>query len=214
MVTTVDRYVWKPENRERRKAIISILLEGDKGFSEIHRILTRNGKKKGWSPNTLSLYLDGLIEDKCIKKIYRGKRRIYHILKDSPEVVALLKRLILLRGAIELPALSEQEHLDVWIESVKFALLNIFQMYMEMGMGKTEKKSRGTGAIVPIENLLNEYLTDLVEVCRFYGLALARGIEGGLLDKDKVWDARNDIKKKIERKRSKYETIRFKPCFR
>ncbi len=181
----MERYVWKPENRERRKAIISILLESDRSFSELHRILAMNEKK--WSPNTLSLYLGGLIEDGCIKKVFRGKREIYHVMKDSPEVVAILKRLILLRGAIELPALNEKEHLGLWIESMNFALLNVFQCYMEMGMGEREKKSEGTGAIVPIENLLNEYLGDLVDVCRFYGTALVRGMAGRLLDTKEIW---------------------------
>jgi hypothetical protein len=83
-----------------------------------------------------------------------------------------------------------------------------------MGKGKTEKRSRGTGAIVPIENLLSEHLADLVGVCRFYGVALVKGIEGGLLDTEKVWDARNDILEEIKSKRSTYESIRFKPCFR
>ncbi len=179
-------------------------------FTEIKESLKRNGEKQ--SPRTLSLYLDGLTKDGCVEKVPRGKREIYHVLKDSPEVTALLKRFILLRGAIELPALSEKEHLDDWIGSVKFALLNIFQCYLEMGMGKREKKSRGTGAIVPIENLLNEYLVDLVDVCRFYGTALVRGIEGGLLDTEKIWDARNDILEEIKEKREKYATKRFKPC--
>ncbi len=208
----MDKYNWKPDNQERRDAILIILLGGDRGFTEIRKALEMNGEK--WDKRTLSKYLSGLLEDKCIKRIPRGKREIYRILKDSPEVVALLKSLILLRGAIELPALSEKEHLDVWIESVKFALLNIFQMYMEMGMGETEWKSRGTGAIVTIETLLNGYFADLVDGCRFYGVALARGIENGLLDKDKVWDARNDILEEIKKKRKKYETIRFKPCLR
>lgn len=208
----LDKYVWKPENRERRNAILIILLEADRSFTEIIKSLKRNGEEQ--SPRTLSLYLDGLIKDGCIEKTPRGKRQIYHVLKDSPEVAALLKRMIILRGAIELPALNEKEHLDVWIESVKFALLNIFQCYLEMGKGKTEKRSRGTGAIVPIENLLSEQLADLVGVCRFYGVALVKGIEGGLLDTEKVWDARNDILEEIKSKRSTYESIRFKPCFR
>ena len=208
----MERYIWKPDNRERRKAIITILLEDDRSFTEIEKKLERNGEK--WSPNTLTLYLGGLVKDGCIKKIPRGKREIYRVLKGNPEVDALLKRLIILRGAIELPALSEKEYLDVWIESVKFALLNIFQMYMEMGKGDTEKKSMGTGAMVPIEDLLSEHLADLVGVCRFYGVALASGIEGGLLDTEKIWEARNAVLKEIKDKRSKYATKLFEPCFR
>ncbi len=206
----MKEYIWEPKSRERRNALLIILLKDDMGFIEIQETLKMHGEN--WSPNTLTLYLNGLVKDNCIRRVPRGKRKIFHVLKGHPEVDALLKRLIILRGAIELPALSEKEHLDIWIESIKFALLNIFQYYMEMGMGEKEKRSRGTGAIIPIENLLSEHLADLVDVCRFYGVALARGIEGGLLDTDKVWDARNDILEEIKERREKYATKRFKPC--
>lgn len=203
------RYVKKGKNPERRKAILSILLRGDRSFSEIDRDLTVNGKK--WSPSTLSLYLDGLIEDKCISKISRGKRPIYHILLDSPEVNSFINRLgigrVIVRGRTELPGLSEAELLDNWIESLKFALLNFFKIYLAIGSGAKGFKSRGDGATVSREKFLDKHFLDLIDLCRVYGGELAKGVEEGRLDRDKVLEAISNIFEEIKRKRTNDESI-------
>ena len=197
----MKEYGWKPESRERRNTLLSILLKEDMGFIEIlKKIKERTGEK--WSTNTLSLYLDSLVENKCIVKVPRGKREIYRALKVSPEVSALLERRTIISGRIELKSLSEKELLDLWIESLKFVLLNVIQIYMVMGKGSKMLKSRGTGASITPEKLLGEYLSDLVEVCHSYGGFMADGIRVGNLDPDLVWAARNDLLEEIKRKRS------------
>ena len=102
----MGRYTWKPINRERRNTILTILLKSDMSFSEIQKNLKMRGGE--WSPNTLSLYLGGLVEDGCIRKVPRGKREIYRVLKGHPEVDALLERVIIVSGKIKLENLSEK----------------------------------------------------------------------------------------------------------
>lgn len=169
------------------------------GFSEILENLKMNGES--WSPRTLSLYLDGLEKDNCIRRVPRGKRKIYSVLKGHPEVDSIIGRRIIVSGRIELKSLSEKELLDSWIESIKFALLNIFQCYMEIGRGKKILRSIGNGKIIPIENLLGEYFSDLISVCHSYGGFLVDGIKRGNLEPEIVWKARNEILEEIKRKR-------------
>ena len=110
-----------------------------------------------------------------------------------------------MKGKTELKSLSEKALLDLWIESVKFALLNVFQIYMKMGEGHERLKSRGTGASIPIEKFLNEYIADLVLVCRSYGGFLVEGIKIGNLDPERIWEARNELLEEIKNSSSPNE---------
>ncbi len=186
---------WKAENPERQKEILMRLFRGDSSFTELYESL-----KSGWARQTLSLYLKDLVGKHYIKKVPRGKRKIYSLERDNPHVNALLDRIII-RERVELKTLSEQEFLDIWIESLKFTLLNIIQCYMQIGEGDKELKSRGTGAMVPIENFLVGYISDLVEVCKYHGEFLAKGIKMGDLDPKMVWEARNELLEGIKRRR-------------
>ena len=189
------REKWKAGNPERQKEILIRLCRGDSSFTEIYKSL-----KGGWSRQTLSLYLNDLVEKRDIKKVPRGKRMIYSLERNSPHVKELLGRIII-HERVELNTLSEQEFIDTWIESMKFSLLNLIQIYMQIGKGVKELRNIDTGVMVPIENFQVEYVSDLVGVCKYYGGHLAEGVKNGVFDSDLVWKARNDLLAGIKRRR-------------
>lgn len=188
---------WRAENPERQKEVLMRLSRGDSSFTELYDYM-----KSSWARQTLSLYLKDLVEKHYIKKVIRGKKRlIYSLNRENPKVAALLDRIII-HGRVELKTMSEQEVLDSWIESMKFSLLNVIQIYMTIGKGRKELTSTGTGETVPIETFLAEYMTDLLEVCRYHGEFLAKGIKMGDLDPKLIWEARNELLDGIKRRRS------------
>jgi len=185
---------WNAGNIDRQKELLIKLSKGDSSFTELYDSL-----KSGWARETLNVYLKGLVTKKYIKKVPRGKRKIYSLERGHPYVKELLER-VDIRELYKIK--SERELLDDWIESMKFSLLNLIQCYMQIGEDVKKPRSRGTEATVPIENFLAGYLSDLVEICKYYGEFLAVGIEMEDLDPKKVWDARNELLDKIKSKRS------------
>jgi len=174
---------WKAENLDKQKEILIKLSRGDRGFTELY-----NSLKSSWARETLNVYLKELVRKHYIRKVPRvsgGKRKIYHLERDHPHVKEILERI----GIKELYTIkSEVELLDDWVKSLKFSLINIIQCYMWIGEGFKELSSTGNGATIPIENLLSEHLSDLIETCKYHGEYLAEEIKIGTLDRTKVLD--------------------------
>lgn len=175
---------WKTENPEREKEILVWLTTGDQSFTELYNSLKAESSL-GWSTQTLTLYLKKLVQEGCIKKVPRGKREIYQIVRDSPIVSAFLGR-VRIKGYTNLNELSEVELLEMWLGSVKFNLINVVKGYTILGRGIKTLRSIGGGATLPTEKLLEEYMSDLLGVTQFYGRILVKGISSGGLDPDKV----------------------------
>ncbi len=101
--------------------------------------------------------------------------------------------------------LNEVELLNDWIESIKFALLNVFKTYLDIGGGATLFQSIDEGQQfyhVSREIFLDGYFLDLIEVCRVYGGELVMGVEEGRLDREKVLKEIDSIFEEIKIKRS------------
>lgn len=188
------REKWKAGNIDRQKEILIRLSKGDRSFTELYESL-----KNSWARETLNVYLKSLVRKHYIRKVPRGKRNIYSLERDHPDVKELLER-VDIRELYKIK--SERELIDDWIESMKFSMLNLIQYYMQIGEGVKTLTSRGNGATVPIENFLGDYLSDLVEICKYYGEFLVVGIKMGDLDSKIVWEARNELLEEIKRKRS------------
>ena len=191
------RNVWNPVSNEKKKRIILKLFHGDMGFTELWESLRRG--TKGMAKQTLNIYLKELRQTGCVKNVQRGRWPIYSLVREHTYVDDLLKRV----GFEELVKIkSERELLDDWIESMKFSLLNLIQIYMQMGKGIEILTSLGNGAFINLENLRDEYLSDLIEICQYWGDFLADGIKIGNLDPEIVWEVRNEILEEIKSKRS------------
>ncbi len=185
---------WNPSNMERQKAILLKLWTGDLSFTELLKSLRRG--KMSWSRQTLTVYLQGMMEEGRIKQVPRGKRKIYAVEKDSPFVAELLGR-IKVRGKVELNSLNAREFLAEWLSSLEFAFLNLVPYYIAVGEGVERVKSIAGGASLPMEPFLAEYLSDLVEVCQFHGEVLSERIRRGELEPERMWDAINQLQERI-----------------
>jgi len=190
------RDVWRADTPERRKTILTQLMGGEKRFTDLHRAIKQESRV-GWAKQTLNLYLKALVEEGCIKRVKSGKSVTYSLNRDHPYVGQVLGN-VLVRGSIKLSELEEKSLIEEWIGSIKFNLLNILQDYMLLGTGKEELRSLSSGATTPISHFIEGHLSDISEICRFYGRVLAKGIENGKLDPEKVWDERNRILKEIK----------------
>jgi len=177
---------WNAGNRDRQKELLIKLSKGDRSFTELYVSL-----KNSWARETLNVYLKGLVREGYIRKVPRGKRKIYSLERAHPYVIELLER-VDIRDLYEI--ISERELIDDWIESMKFSLLNLIQYYIQEGEGVRTLKSWGNGIdTIPIEHYLSGHLSDLVEICKYYGEFLADGIKYGDLNSKIVWEARNEI---------------------
>ncbi len=189
--------MWNPASKEKIKRILLKLFHGDMGFTELWESLRRG--TKGMAKQTLTLYLDMLLQTERIKHVQRGRWPIYSLVREHPYVIDLLKR-----AKIEelVKIKSERELLDDWIETTKFSLLNIIQVYMLIGESARKTKSSVAGATTPFEKSLDGYFSDLVAICQYWGEFLADGIKIGNLDSEIVWEIRNKILEEIVNKQS------------
>ncbi len=185
---------WNPSNMERQKAILMKLWTGDHSFTELLKSLKRG--KMSWSRQTLTVYLQGMMEEGRIKQVPRGKRKIYALEKDSPFVRELLGR-IRIRGMVELNGLNAKEFLAEWLSSLEFAFLNVIPYYIAVGRGVERVRSIAGGASLPMERLLAVSLSDMVEVCQFHGEVLSERIRRGELEPDRIWDAINQLQERM-----------------
>lgn len=193
------RDMWKADTPERRKTILMQLMGGEKRFTELHSAIKQESRI-GWAKQTLNLYLKALVEEGCVKRVKSGKSVTYSLERDHPYIGQMLGN-VLIHGRIDLLELDERSLIEEWIGSIKFTLLNVIQYYMLIGKGKEELRNRSSGATMPIGHFLEEYLSDMFGVCRFYGKVLVKGIGDGSLDSERVWDERNRILEEIKARR-------------
>ena len=178
-----NKNVWKASDPEKRSRIVKQLIDGDKGFNEICGLV-------GMGRQTLNIYLKYLVQEKCIKRVRHGKYVIYSLERDHPYVLSLTGRVQSL-GRINLSSLDAEEFLTQWISSIEFAFLNVVQDYIQLGMGVTELRSVAGGPTRPVDSFLEEHLSDMSEVCQFYGEILSDRIRCGELEPEKMGIARS-----------------------
>ena len=128
------REKWNAGNIDRQKELLIKLSKGDSSFTELYESL-----KNSWARETLNVYLKDLVRKHYIRKVPRGKRNIYSLERDHPDVKELLER-VDIRELYKIK--SERELIDDWIESMKFSLLNLIQCYMQIGEGVKTLTSR------------------------------------------------------------------------
>ena len=194
------RSKWSADNPDRQKSVLFLMSEGDKSFTDLYKnlhSLAHARRAKGWARQTLNLYLKELVKKGCVKRVQRGKREIYSLVKDHPYVMELLGR-VRIGGRINLSQLDECDFIEDWINIMKFGLLNIIQDYLTIGRGYYELKKRGDGSILPIEQFIEDHFSDMSEICQFYGAVFAERISRGELDPQKIWDFRNKLLEEIK----------------
>ena len=187
--------IWHAVDHEKRRKILKQLVEGDKSFNELYEAV-------GLGRQTLNVYLQFLVHEKCIKRVRKGKYVIYSLEKNHPYVLPLLERVRVL-GEIDLKCLDAEGFLAQWLNSIEFAFLNVVQYYITLGVGIKEVRSKAGGDYQPIEKPLREYLSDMNEVCQLYGEFLSERIRGGELKPERMWIVRDKLLEKLKKDRSR-----------
>jgi len=193
---TIPGMSWKTDNVERQIIIMSILAEGDKGFNDIFGEIEFHSKE--WGRQTLNLYLEYMVNEGYIKKVKQGKKReIYSLNREHYYVQKMLPRRIV-HGILNLKELNEEDFVKEWLNSIKFAFLNVLQDYVLIGEGNNILRDIGTGEAIPIDHILTGHLSDLLDAVKFNGHILENRIKEGNMDSKKVWDVRNKLHEEIK----------------
>jgi len=196
MVKNYDRRKWKNDPKRDRK-IFRRLEDGSKTFGELLEILA-------WARQTLTNYLTNLADKGCIEKKKRGRNVFYTLIRSHPYVKETLEWTWSPGGAdvrihkrVELDKLNEEQFIASWLNSIKFTFLNIIQVYMLIGK-KTKESDKETKSILMMRNFLEGYVSDLADTITFNGELMAKEIKLGILDPERIWEARNKLLKQIK----------------
>lgn len=196
MVKNYDRRKWENDPKRDRK-IFRRLEDGSKTFGELLEILT-------WARQTLTNYLKNLREKGCIEKKKRGRNVFYTLIRSHPYVRETLEWTWSPGGAdvrihkrIELGKLDEEQFITSWLNSLKFNFLNVIQAYLLLGK-KTKESDQETESIKRIRTFLEESVSDLADTVSFNGEAMVKEIKLGILDPERIWEARNKLLKQIK----------------
>lgn len=189
-----------PKFAERRQFILRSLERGSKRFNQLWKEM----KKRRFGKVTLSLLLKSLMEDEAVKLVPKGRVQVYELNEESEYVQEMLGwktehgTVVRIERYTNLNRLNEGKFIANWLNSIKFAFLNIVQDYMVLGKGTKELRRRGNGATQPIERFLEAHLSDMVDIAQLYGEILAERIQREELDPKKVWNIRNKVLKELK----------------
>lgn len=195
MVKVYNRTWWN-NNPKLEVKIFRRLEDGSKTFGELLEMLR-------WGPQTLTNYLKNLTEKGCIEKKKRGRSVFYTLIRSHP-YVRQMSHWDWLPGAdvrihkrIELDKLNEEQFIACWLHSIKFSFLNIIQAYMLLGK-RTKESNQETESIKKIRSFLEASVSDLADTVSFDGEVMIKEIKLGILDPERIWEARNKLLKQIK----------------
>ncbi len=185
---------WEASDLEKRNKILRLLIEGGKCFNELYEIA-------GMGRQTLNIYLKYLVREKYIKRKRKGKFVFYSLDINHPDVLSLLERERKLNDIdfSSFDATRARYFLTSWLNSLEFAFLNIVQYYIQVGMGGLPELEKITGGPQgPIEQLMQEYIFDMNEVCQLYGELLSKKIQSREIKPEMMLTARHQLLERLK----------------
>lgn len=190
-----DRSHWN-NNPKLEVKIFRRLEDGSKTFGELHKML-------GWGTQTLTNYLKNLIKKGYIEKKKHGRNVFYTLIRSHRYVRQRLDwdwlpgADVRIHKRVKLGKLNEEQFIASWLNSIKFTFLNIIQAYMLIGK-KTKESDKETKSITMMRNFLEGYVSDLADTITYNGELMAKEIKLGILDPERIWEARNKLLKQIK----------------
>jgi len=195
MVKVYDRTRWN-NNPKLEVKIFRRLEDGSKTFGQLLETL-------GWGTQTLTNYLKNLGDKGCIERKKRGRIVFYTLIQSNADVRQMLgwdwlpSADVRIHKRVELDKLNEEQFIASWLNSIKFTFLNIIQIYMLIGK-KTKEPDKETKSITTMRNFLEGYVSDLADTITFNGEVMAKEIKLGILNPERIWEARNKLLKQIK----------------
>jgi len=187
---------WWNNNPKLEVKIFRRLEDGSKTFGELLEMLR-------WGPQTLTNYLKNLTQKGCIEKKKRGRSVSYTLIRSHPYVRQMLSwdwlpgADVRIHKRVEMDKLNEEQFIACWLHSIKFSFLNIIQAYMLLGK-RTKEFSQETDSIRKIRSFLEASVSDLADTVSFNGEVMVKEIKRGILDPERIWEARNKLLKQIK----------------
>jgi DNA-binding HxlR family transcriptional regulator len=182
---------WNAATELRKKQIIWLLDGGDKSFSELHRKL-RSGKH-GWARATLTICLREMqYKEHSIKKEKKkpkGKREVYSLVKDHPQVAERLNWNLHIDPNLQ-QQLDEEGFIASWLNSLKFAFVALLNDLTILGQWRDEKK---------LEDQMQSDIENFVEFLNFNGNILVERIRLGTLKPEKLREIQREMLAEVKK---------------
>jgi len=201
--------IWRAESPEREQGIFRALEEGNKNFTQLLYELEKIRGRR-WSRQTLTLYLRALVKKGCIWREEHGRETVYSLITSNPYVAQIMGYpsrpggpVVIVKQRLKMHELSEEEFVDAWISSVKFALLTIIQDFTSLGEIEMRREA---GEIQPgeadervkmLRNFIDAHVSDLTSMTIWHGEAMVEEVRNGAFKPEKMLAARDLLLRQI-----------------
>jgi len=200
---------WRAESPEREQEIFRALEEGNKNFTQLLYELEKIRGKR-WSRQTLTLYLRTLVKKGCIWREEHGRETVYSLITSNSYVAQMRGwpsrpggPVVIVKQRLKMHELNEEEFVDVWISSAKFALLNIIQDFTSLGEieGRREAGEVQLGEaderVKMLRHFIDAHVSDLTSITIWYGEAMVEEVRNGAFKPEKMLAVRDLLLKQI-----------------
>jgi hypothetical protein len=151
-----------------------------------------------WGSQTLSLYLDALEKKGCIASKKNGRNVTYVLIRSNPYVAKALKLPTPLLHDVrimkrdKLYKLDEEIFVDNWLNSLKFAFLNLLRDYTLLGKKTTREETKDI-----LSRILQVEIEDISDINKAYGQVLTRRVGAGTIKPIKIQEIRGRMQKEV-----------------
>jgi hypothetical protein len=191
LVKKSGRSWWKNTDAKREIKLFRKLVQGGKSFTDLF-------KELGWGSQTLTFYLKTLESTGCIASKKHGRNVTYALVKSNPYVMKMLKLStpsihdFRIFNRVALDKLDEETFINDWLNSIRFAFLNLLRDYALLG-----KKNAKEETSEFLRRLLQVDIEDLVDIIDAYGQVLTRRMRAGTIRLERIQEIRLRIQEEV-----------------
>jgi hypothetical protein len=192
---TYNRSRWKNTTPKREVELFRQLRQEGKSFTFLFKAL-------GWGSQTLTFYLKTLKSKGYITSKEHGRNVTYALVKSNPCVAKALKLKtptsydirIFKRGT--LGKLDEEAFIANWLNSIKFAFLNLLRDYTLLGKKTMKEETKEL-----LRRILQVEIEDIDDINKAYGQVLTRMVQAGTIEPSRIQEIRvrihGEVKKQL-----------------
>lgn len=201
MSKTYDRSRWKNTTPKREVELFRLLRQEGQSFTFLLKALK-------WGSQTLSFYLDTLESKGCIGRKKHGRNVTYALVKSNPYVAKMLKletppgHDIRVFKRVTLDKLDEEAFIDNWMNSIKFAFLNLLRDYTLLGKKTTKEETKEL-----LRRILQVEIEDITDINKAYGQVLTRRVQAGTIKPSRIQEIRARMQEEVRNQLLKEHNI-------
>jgi hypothetical protein len=127
-----------------------------------------------------------------------GRNVTYTLVKHNPYVAKMIKLPIPLPHDVRifnhtrLDKMDEEEFIDDWLNSIKFAFLNLLREYTLLGKKNTNEQNSEI-----LRRILQVEIEDLTDIVRTYGQVLTRMVQAGTVKPARIQEIRSRMQEEV-----------------